>query len=62
MEYIVQHADGNDNWVTLAPIKRGRSGRPYRFSTQVLAEDFLRKFYPRSFAGGRAQAVQSPQR
>ena len=58
MEYIVQHADGNDNWLTLTPIKRGRSGRPYRFSTQVLAEDFLRKFYPRSVSAGRARAVQ----
>ncbi|NCA17784.1 MAG: hypothetical protein EBS90_12210 [Betaproteobacteria bacterium] len=59
MEYIVQHSDGNDNWITLAPVKRGRSCRPYRFSTKPLAEDFLRKFYPKSFAGGRARAVQS---
>ena len=57
--YIIQHMDGNDNWITLAPIKRGRSGRPYRFSTLTFAVEFLRKFYPRSFAAGRARAVQS---
>ena len=57
--YIVQHMDGNDNWLTLAPIKRGRSARPYRFSTLTLAVEFLRKFYPVSLDTGRARAVQS---
>jgi hypothetical protein len=59
MEYIIQHMDGNDNWITLAPIKRGRSARPYRFSTLTLAVEFLRKFYPVSLDTGRARAVQS---
>jgi len=59
MEYIVQYTDGNGNWVTIAPIKRGRSCRPYRFSTRDLAEDFLRKIYSRSFELGKARAIRT---
>ena len=58
MEYIIQHKVPN-GWSTLAPIKRGRATFPYRFSSEKLAEEFLKKFYGVSFAKGDARVVQT---